>query len=70
MYGTTDRNLYAYQGAILQFDRVVADNWIGRTLAKSERQARTNLAYQYKQQCGLTPSARITLPGKVVRISH
>ena len=56
---------YVYDGPIMIFDRCVASNWHGETFAESLKKAKSNLAYQCKKACGLIPSAKITLPGKV-----
>lgn len=56
---------YLYEGPVLEFDRVVADNWKATTLAPSERKARSNLTYQFKKQYGKTPSTKITLAGDI-----
>jgi hypothetical protein len=45
------------------FDRVIAKHWHGETKAVSERQARSNLAYQYKKQNHYIIYTKISLPG-------
>ena len=44
------KKLYSYTGPVLKFDVVVARNWHGSTWAVSEKQAASNLAYQYKNR--------------------
>lgn len=56
---------YIYNGPVMEFDRCVADNWHGETMAPSEAKARNNLAYQYKKSNNRVSGARITLPGKI-----
>ena len=56
---------YTYEGPIRYFDEIVAENWYGRTYAVSEKQAKSNLAYQYKREHGLIASTKITLTGEV-----
>lgn len=58
--------LYSYSGPVLEFDRIVANNWQAQTYATSEAKARTNLAYQFKKANGKVPRTKITLPGKIV----
>lgn len=58
--------LYSYNGPVLEFDRIVANNWEAQTYATSEAKARTNLAYQFKRDTGRVPRTKITLPGKIV----
>lgn len=61
-------NLYFYDGPVLEFEKVVANNWTSKTLAESEKKARCNLAYQFKMQSGKTPRSKITIPGKLTII--
>lgn len=56
---------YIYRGPVLEFDRIVADDWKASTYANSEAKARSNLAYQFKKQNNKIPASRITLPGKL-----
>ncbi len=57
---------YTYNGPVMEFGRCVAQNWYGSTLAQSEKKARNNLAYQFRQQNNKVPNTKITLPGKLV----
>ena len=57
--------LYFYDGPVLEFDRIIANRWISSTYAESEKKARNNLAYQFKQQYGRAPRSKITIPGKL-----
>jgi hypothetical protein len=61
-------NVYAYNGPVLEFDRVIADHWIATTRAESEKKARCNLAYQFKMQSGRIARTKITIPGKLTLI--
>lgn len=61
-------NQYSYDGPVMEFERCIASRWQARTLAISEKKARCNLAYRFKQEHGRTANARITLPGKIVLI--
>lgn len=56
---------YLYEGPVLEFDRVIANNWRATTFAPSERKARSNLAYQFKKQFGKDPATKITLAGDI-----
>lgn len=58
-------DLYLYEGPVLEFDRVIANNWMSKTWAPSEKKARSNLTYQFKKQFNRAASAKITLPGKI-----
>lgn len=61
-------NLYFYNGPVLEFDRIVANNWSASTIAKTEKKARCNLAYQFKMEYGKAPRSKITIPGKLTII--
>lgn len=58
--------LYSYDGAVLEFDKIVDNHWKGQTYAVSEAKARSNLAFQFKKETGRVPRSKITLPGKIV----
>ena len=58
--------LYSYNGPVLAFEKIVANQWQAQTYAVSEAKARTNLAYQFKIETGRVPRTKITLPGKIV----
>lgn len=57
---------YVYEGPVMVFENCVTYNWKGETCAVSEAKARSNLAYQFKRQCGRVSSASsVKLPGKI-----
>lgn len=60
-------NKYAYNGPVLMFGRWIC-NWKGETMAVSESKARSNLAYQFKQQNRRIAGTSITLPGKIILV--
>lgn len=60
--------LYSYNGPVLEFDRIIAEHWSASTRAKSEKKARSNLAYQFKMKYGREPRSKITVPGKLTII--
>lgn len=60
---------YLYDGPVMEFDRCVQSNWKGETIATSEIKARSNLSYQWKKKNNRIAGTRITLPGKLRRIS-
>lgn len=63
-----ENHIYNYHGPVMSFDKIIANNWYGGTVAISESQARNNLAYQFKKMHGLEPSAKISLPGEIVMV--
>ena len=63
-------DLYSYTGPVTMFDRFVANYWKGETYAPSEKKAKSNLAYQYRNQNGLIPGTRVGLPGKLVKLEQ
>lgn len=60
---------YIYNGPVMEFDKCIANNWHGETMAVSRSKARSNLTYQFKKQFNRVASAKITLPGEVVLIT-
>lgn len=59
-------SLYSYNGPVLEFDKIIANYWMGQTYAVSESKARANLAYQFKKSSGRNPRTKIVLPGKII----
>lgn len=59
---------YSYKGPVMEFDRLVANNWESETIATSEKKARSNLIYQFKKKNNRIPSTKISLPGKIVAV--
>lgn len=57
---------YTYKGPVLEFGKCISNKWEGTTWAATERRARNNLAYRFKQQNNRMPSAKITLPGEML----
>lgn len=60
---------YIYTGPVVEFDRCVQNSWRGETTAVSETKALSNLSYQWKKSNNRVAGTRITLPGKLQRIS-
>lgn len=61
-------NLYLYEGPVKEFDTCIRSYWKATTYAVSEKKARSNLAFRYKQETKRTRDCKITLPGKIVLI--
>ena len=61
-------NKYIYNGPVMEFDRCIANQWTGETIAVSEKKARANLTFRYKQENGKTNRAKISLPGKIIMV--
>lgn len=59
---------YSYSGPVEEFGKCISDKWKATTFAPSEKKARCNLTYRFKQEYGKTPNTRITLPGKIVML--
>lgn len=59
---------YRYDGPVMEFDRLVANNWKGETIAPSEQKARNNLVYQYKKSNNRIAGTKVTLPGKIMMV--
>lgn len=60
-----ETQIYEYTGAVKNFDTIIAHKWKASTSAPTEKKAISNIIYQYKRQQGLTPSAKISLEGKL-----
>lgn len=58
---------YIYEGPVMSFNGNITNKWTGSTVAPSESKAKSNLIYQYKKAHGLLPSAKINLPGKLLK---
>lgn len=61
-------NRYVYDGPVESFNKPIANQWYGETLAPSVKKARSNLAYQFKKYNNLLPTAKISLPGEIKMI--
>ena len=58
---------YVYEGWVLLFDKIIATNWHGETMAPTEKKAKSNLIFQFKKQNNLAPSAKVTLLDGVIK---
>lgn len=63
-----EKKLYAYNGSVMEFDRLIESNWKGKTMAATPRKALSNLAYQYKMQTGRLPTCKIQLPDRLIEV--
>lgn len=59
---------YSYKGPVLEFDKIIANNWEGTTRAVSPSKAKSNLTFRFKKQYNRTTNTKITLPGKLIVI--
>ena len=65
-----DKVRYAYDGPVTVFGTIVDRKWYGETVAVSEKKAKSNLMFQFKNENGLTPSAKVELPGGLYLIEE
>ena len=56
---------FSYDGPVEEFGKCVTNRWQAVTYAPTERKARCNLAYQYKQQFKKLANTKVNLPGKL-----
>ncbi len=63
-----NQSIYRYDGPVEEFGKCVTRQWSAQTRAVSEKQARSNLSYQYKKQFNKAANTKINLPGKIVVI--
>lgn len=61
-------HLYSYDGPVKEFETCVKSNWHATTYAVSEKKARSNLTFRFKQETGRSRDAKISLPGKIVLV--
>lgn len=59
--------VYWYKGPVVVFDKLSSNTWSGMTVAVSEKKARSNLAYQYRQQAGLSRSTPVKFTEPIYR---
>jgi len=59
------RHIYIYEGPVMEFGRCVQNTWTGKTVAVSEKKARSNFAYQWKMQNNKMENSRVELPGEI-----
>ena len=69
MMGDMVKSKYVYTGAVLDcFHNHIATLRNMETMAASEKQAKSNIAFKYKRSIGLAPHAKIILTGKICKI--
>ncbi len=65
----TDYHEYTYDGPVKEFDRIVCNRWVAKTYAPTAKKAQSNLAFQFKKEFNRASSAKITLPGEIIRLN-
>lgn len=63
-----ERKIYRYEGPVMQFGKVINDKWKYGTRAVSDKQALSNLMFNYKRKAKLTTDAKIELDSSCLRI--
>ena len=63
-----ERIKFVYDGPVLEFGRLVDENWHGETMAISEKKATSNLIYQWKMIHDRKAGSKVTL-GTVPRMA-
>lgn len=61
---------YAYEGPVNEFDKCICRKWTATTYAPTSSKARSNLTYRFKKEFGIEPYVKITLPGKILRVTE
>ena len=59
------KKLYQYEGAVLIFDRVVANKFTAQTMAISKQKARSNIAWQFRKAGNVADHIPVTLTGEI-----
>lgn len=58
---------YRYKGPVVKFDKVVTENYVGETVAESQKKAMSNIIFNYKKDNNLLPTVRVTLIPKYLK---
>lgn len=58
---TETKKMYVYSGPVMQFGKCIGKVENRKTFAATSKKALSNIAYNYKKQYGLVPSAKIEL---------
>lgn len=64
----SEKQLYIYEGPVMQFNKVIQKCYRNGTQANSEARALSNLQFSYKRKNKLETNAKIMLDGKYLRI--
>lgn len=63
------KETYYYEGPVMQFDQCIESRWSSTTRAVSEKKAKSNLIFQYKQARNMSNDrSKIELPGKLTKV--
>ena len=46
----SEYNKYIYKGPVLEFDKLIAEDWYGETMATSEKKAKSNFIFIKQSQ--------------------
>lgn len=57
--------VFSYLGPVRVYDDITTNKWGGTTMAVSEKQARNNLAHQYRKQRGLLQCVPVKMTGEL-----
>ena len=63
-------NLYSYSGPVTQFGKCIKNRWESTTYAVSEKKARSNFIYQFKQEFNYRVNTKIDIPGKITLVEE
>lgn len=61
----TVKKLYSYNGSVMMFDTCIERSWKASTWAISDKKAKSNLIFRYKNEHDLARNAKISLPDKI-----
>ena len=68
--GLASKKEFVYNGGIMVYDRIACDRFQTRTMAVSEKQAQSNIKFQYRKKNGIERFVPITLLGKENTVSR
>ena len=63
-----NKKRYSYDGPVCEFEKCLTREWKATTFAVSEKKAKSNLAFRFKQETGREANSKISLPGELIVI--
>ena len=59
---------YKFSGSVLEFDRIIANNFTATTMAVSKEKAMSNIIYRFKMDNNKSPKCKIKLSGNIKEV--
>lgn len=58
---------FYYKGPVMEFEKIISNNWSGFTEAPSKSKALNNLKFRFKKEMKLEAYAKISLDEKYIK---